>query len=171
MSRNDECCCTDAHAPILLRPPLSSEWEELVDHETQHRFFANMITKETSWTDPRDSVCHWAIVVAVDDDDDDVDDVDDVNHLDDLDDDDHFAEIITIMMIIILVAGADHLDCEGSHGSGYRTDRCQGAVFDLIRTKPHSLLHRNSRTAPTRSLSARLCRHWCRDHPPRWMGA
>jgi hypothetical protein len=34
--------------------PLPTEWEELVDQETKHRFFANHITRQTSWTDPRD---------------------------------------------------------------------------------------------------------------------
>lgn len=34
--------------------PLPAEWEELVDQETQHRFFANHVTRQTSWTDPRD---------------------------------------------------------------------------------------------------------------------
>lgn len=42
--------------------PLPDEWEELVDQETKHRFFANHVTRETSWTDPRDRVslalCH-----------------------------------------------------------------------------------------------------------------
>mmetsp|Transcript_4449 Transcript_4449/g.11303 ORF Transcript_4449/g.11303 Transcript_4449/m.11303 type:complete len:676 (+) Transcript_4449:20-2047(+) len=33
--------------------PLPPEWEELVDQETKHRFFANHITRQTSWTDPR----------------------------------------------------------------------------------------------------------------------
>jgi hypothetical protein len=36
--------------------PLPAEWEELVDQETQHRFFANHVTRQTSWTDPRDRV-------------------------------------------------------------------------------------------------------------------
>eukprot|EP00041_Stephanoeca_diplocostata_P034522 m.1181628 g.1181628 ORF g.1181628 m.1181628 type:complete len:719 (-) comp24535_c0_seq6:3154-5310(-) len=34
--------------------PLPDEWEELVDQETKHRFFANHLTRQTSWTDPRD---------------------------------------------------------------------------------------------------------------------
>lgn len=34
--------------------PLPPEWEELTDQETRHRFFANHITRQTSWTDPRD---------------------------------------------------------------------------------------------------------------------
>lgn len=37
-------------------PPLPAEWEELVDHETKHRFFANHKTRQTSWTDPRDKL-------------------------------------------------------------------------------------------------------------------
>eukprot|EP00039_Didymoeca_costata_P029334 m.24212 g.24212 ORF g.24212 m.24212 type:complete len:678 (+) comp7586_c0_seq1:249-2282(+) len=36
--------------------PLPEEWEELVDQETKHRFFANHITRQTSWTDPRDKL-------------------------------------------------------------------------------------------------------------------
>eukprot|EP00050_Salpingoeca_kvevrii_P006496 m.289784 g.289784 ORF g.289784 m.289784 type:complete len:705 (-) comp12189_c0_seq1:223-2337(-) len=36
--------------------PLPEEWEELVDQDTKHRFFANHITRETSWTDPRDKL-------------------------------------------------------------------------------------------------------------------
>lgn len=37
-------------------PPLPDEWEELVDHDTKHRFFANHKTRQTSWTDPRDKL-------------------------------------------------------------------------------------------------------------------
>jgi len=36
--------------------PLPEEWEELVDQETKHRFFANHLTRQTSWTDPRDKL-------------------------------------------------------------------------------------------------------------------
>ena len=36
--------------------PLPDEWEELVDHDTKHRFFANHKTRQTSWTDPRDKL-------------------------------------------------------------------------------------------------------------------
>jgi afadin len=36
--------------------PLPQEWEELVDQETNHRFFANHATRQTSWTDPRDKL-------------------------------------------------------------------------------------------------------------------
>eukprot|EP00053_Salpingoeca_punica_P012853 m.115525 g.115525 ORF g.115525 m.115525 type:complete len:809 (+) comp16051_c1_seq4:203-2629(+) len=36
--------------------PLPEEWEELIDQETQHRFFANHVTRQTSWTDPRDKL-------------------------------------------------------------------------------------------------------------------
>jgi hypothetical protein len=36
--------------------PLPDEWEELIDQETQHRFFANHVTRQTSWTDPRDKL-------------------------------------------------------------------------------------------------------------------
>lgn len=36
--------------------PLPAEWEELIDQETRHRFFANHITRQTSWTDPRDQL-------------------------------------------------------------------------------------------------------------------
>lgn len=35
---------------------LPEEWEELVDQETKHRFFANHLTRQTSWTDPRDTL-------------------------------------------------------------------------------------------------------------------
>lgn len=37
-------------------PPLPDEWEELIDNETKHRFFANHKTRQTSWTDPRDKL-------------------------------------------------------------------------------------------------------------------
>jgi len=37
-------------------PPLPDEWEELIDQETKHRFFANHKTRQTSWTDPRDKL-------------------------------------------------------------------------------------------------------------------
>ncbi len=37
-------------------PPLPEEWEELIDNETKHRFFANHKTRQTSWTDPRDKL-------------------------------------------------------------------------------------------------------------------
>lgn len=37
-------------------PPLPEEWEELIDHDTKHRFFANHKTRQTSWTDPRDKL-------------------------------------------------------------------------------------------------------------------
>lgn len=36
--------------------PLPDEWEELVDQDTKHRFFANHNTRQTSWTDPRDKL-------------------------------------------------------------------------------------------------------------------
>jgi len=45
--------------PAQERPgidPLPAEWEELIDQETRHRFFANHITRQTSWTDPRDQL-------------------------------------------------------------------------------------------------------------------
>lgn len=35
---------------------MPAEWEELIDQETRHRFFANHITRQTSWTDPRDQL-------------------------------------------------------------------------------------------------------------------
>jgi hypothetical protein len=34
-------------------PPLNAAWEELVDDETKHKFFANHATRQTSWADPR----------------------------------------------------------------------------------------------------------------------
>eukprot|EP00730_Choanoeca_flexa_P013050 TRINITY_DN4919_c0_g1_i1.p1 TRINITY_DN4919_c0_g1~~TRINITY_DN4919_c0_g1_i1.p1 ORF type:complete len:714 (+),score=177.96 TRINITY_DN4919_c0_g1_i1:166-2307(+) len=37
-------------------PPLPDEWEELIDQDTKHRFFANHKTRQTSWTDPRDKL-------------------------------------------------------------------------------------------------------------------
>ena len=36
--------------------PLPDEWEELIDQDTKHRFFANHKTRQTSWTDPRDKL-------------------------------------------------------------------------------------------------------------------
>lgn len=45
--------------PARERPgidPLPEEWEELTDQETKHRFFANHLTRQTSWTDPRDKL-------------------------------------------------------------------------------------------------------------------
>ncbi|EGD74975.1 hypothetical protein PTSG_12550 [Salpingoeca rosetta] len=45
---------SDADVGVL--PSLPPEWEELVDHETKHRFFANHKTRQTSWTDPRDKL-------------------------------------------------------------------------------------------------------------------
>lgn len=42
---------------VLRQPePLPDEWEELVDQDTKHRFFANHLTRQTSWTDPRDTL-------------------------------------------------------------------------------------------------------------------
>eukprot|EP00043_Microstomoeca_roanoka_P009503 m.90698 g.90698 ORF g.90698 m.90698 type:complete len:737 (-) comp14603_c4_seq1:594-2804(-) len=46
----------DEHMDAGVLPPLPPEWEELVDHETKHRFFANHKTRQTSWTDPRDKL-------------------------------------------------------------------------------------------------------------------
>lgn len=40
---------------------LPEEWEELVDQETKHRFFANHLTRQTSWTDPRDKLVTVAL--------------------------------------------------------------------------------------------------------------
>jgi len=42
--------------------PLPAEWEELTDQETQHRFFANHVTRQTSWTDPRDKLTTVTLV-------------------------------------------------------------------------------------------------------------
>lgn len=42
--------------------PLPQEWEELVDPDTQHRFFANHVTRQTSWTDPRDKLTTVTLV-------------------------------------------------------------------------------------------------------------
>ena len=57
MPFNHGLCAAEETVPLELRPPLGSEWTELVDHDTQHRFFANLVTKETTWSDPRDTVC------------------------------------------------------------------------------------------------------------------
>eukprot|EP00049_Salpingoeca_infusionum_P019159 m.360492 g.360492 ORF g.360492 m.360492 type:complete len:895 (+) comp19070_c0_seq1:103-2787(+) len=43
-------------------PPLPEEWEELVDDDTKHRFFANHKTRQTSWTDPRDKLITVTLV-------------------------------------------------------------------------------------------------------------
>eukprot|EP00054_Salpingoeca_dolichothecata_P027434 m.201367 g.201367 ORF g.201367 m.201367 type:complete len:786 (-) comp25963_c1_seq5:1366-3723(-) len=42
--------------------PLPPEWQELVDQETKHRFFANHNTRQTSWTDPRDRLITVVLV-------------------------------------------------------------------------------------------------------------
>eukprot|EP00051_Salpingoeca_urceolata_P027551 m.482014 g.482014 ORF g.482014 m.482014 type:complete len:690 (+) comp22406_c0_seq1:477-2546(+) len=43
-------------------PALPSEWEELIDPETGHRFFANHETEQTSWIDPRDRLVTVTLV-------------------------------------------------------------------------------------------------------------
>lgn len=42
--------------PMSPRKALEQSWVELVDSATQHRYFANIATRETSWSDPRDKV-------------------------------------------------------------------------------------------------------------------
>ena len=42
---------------VMLAECLPDDWVEYIHHESQHRFFVNYITKETRWTDPRDTVC------------------------------------------------------------------------------------------------------------------
>jgi hypothetical protein len=46
----------DAEEEMEGIAPLPDEWEELIDQDTKHRFFANHKTRQTSWTDPRDKL-------------------------------------------------------------------------------------------------------------------
>ena len=50
---------------VMLAECLPDDWIEYIHHESQHRFFVNYITKETRWTDPRDTVCSWNFAILV----------------------------------------------------------------------------------------------------------